>query len=89
LGNIEKAIARIKSLECPTGEVENKIAEILEEYKVANRDEIQVSRKEIQDEIDLQHYSAVISGKNKHNITILSDSGLDDYVAVVVDAYTE
>ena len=33
--NLEKAIDRIKILECPTGELEERLVSILEDYKVA------------------------------------------------------
>lgn len=88
MGNLEKAIEKIKSLQCPTGEMEKRIAEILEEYKVASRDEIRISKEEKEEVDDLQAYRAKIS-ENKGHITILSESGLDDYVEVVVDAFAE
>ena len=43
---IDDAIGRIKALECPTGEVENRIAGILEDYGVANKNEVEVKRYE-------------------------------------------
>ncbi|MEN6459912.1 MAG: hypothetical protein ABFC94_00890 [Syntrophomonas sp.] len=83
-GNLEKAIERIKVLECPTGEVENRVVGILEDFKVANRNMITISREEQED--GLEAYSAVISSNKEHHITVLAKSGLDDYVATVVDA---
>ena len=42
--NLEKAVERIKTLQCPTGELENRIIGILEDYKVATRNEIVIDR---------------------------------------------
>lgn len=89
MGNLEKAIKRIRILECPTGEVENRVAGILEDYQVANRNGITVNRDEQRDKNGLEAYSAVISSDETHHITVLAKSGLDDYVATVVDAYMD
>jgi hypothetical protein len=86
MGSLEKAIERIKILECPTGDVENRVAGILEDYKVADRNAIKVNKKEILDN-GMEVYNAVISGDKEYRITVLAESGLDDYVATVVDAF--
>ncbi len=89
MGNLEKAIARIKVLECPTGELEKRVAGILEDYEVANADVITISREEQRDRYGLQAYSAMIPSDNDQYITVLAKSGLEDYVATVVDAYID
>lgn len=86
MGSLEKAIERIKILECPTGDVENRVAGILEDYKVADRNAIKVNKKEILDN-GMEVYNAVISGDKEYRITVLAESGLDDYAATVVDAF--
>lgn len=89
LNNISEAINRIKNLECPTGEVENRISDILEDYNVADRNELIINRDERYDSIDGEAYHARIPGASQNSIIILAKSGLDDYVAKVVDVYIE
>lgn len=89
MGNLEEAIERIKALECPTGDIEDRVISILENYEVADGDMITVNREEQLDADGLETYSAVISGKTEKYITVLAKSGLDDYVATVVDAYVD
>lgn len=84
---LDDAIERIKELECPTGEVEERVAEILEEYDVADSNEIIVSRDESLDTNDAEAYSTKLPGDSDKSIVILSKSGLDDYVAKVIDVY--
>lgn len=84
---LEDAIERIKILECPTGEVENRVAGILEDYGVAGRNEIDISRDEKYDRDGAEAFSAKIRGSEGQSIVVLAKSGLDDYVAKVVDAY--
>ncbi|MCR1899305.1 hypothetical protein NSA47_09955 [Irregularibacter muris] len=84
---LEQAIERIKILECPTGHVEERIAGILEDYQVAQRDEITVQRDESLDSIDAQGYHVQLSNNQEQSLRILAKAGLDDYVAKVTDAY--
>lgn len=87
MSKIEDAIERIKILECPTGEVENRIAGILEDYGVANRSEIEVKRHGVLNINGAEEFCAKISGTDKQSIIVLASSGMDDYVAKVTDAY--
>lgn len=89
MNNLKKAVERIKALECPTGDLENRVAGILEDYGIANRNVITVFRAEDRDRDGLEAYSAVVSGSQEPNITVLAQSGLDDYVATVADAYID
>ena len=86
---LEDAVERIKILECPTGDLEQRVKGILEEYGVANGDKLMVSRDKRFDQNEAQAYSATILGdqEQSQSIVILAKSGLDDYVAQVVDAY--
>ncbi|WP_291570988.1 hypothetical protein [Clostridium sp. UBA4548] len=83
--NLEAAIERLKIMECPTGEVEKKIANILEEYEVCSKSSIEVVRNESYDENEAQGYVAKINGSKA--LTVLAISGMDDYVAKVVDVH--
>ncbi|WP_291565133.1 MULTISPECIES: hypothetical protein [unclassified Clostridium] len=83
---LKDAIERIKILQCPTGDVENRVTGILEEYGVAGKKEITVNRNEELDNIGAEAYSVQIGG-NQGSIVVLARSGMDDYVAEVVDVY--
>lgn len=89
MANLEKAIDRIKILQCPTGELEDRVAGILAYYNVATRNEIIINRDEALDKDGAEAYTVKISDKIDPSITILARSGHDDYVAQVVDAYLE
>jgi len=87
MGNLEDAIAKIKVLECPTGDIKNRIKGILKDHEIANRTEITVSRNHMLDKNGARGYSAKITRDDRLNIGILAVSGMDDYVAKVIDAY--
>lgn len=87
MSKIEDAVKRIRILECPTGEVENRIAGILEDYGVANRNEVTVERYEGLDINGAEGFCAKIGGDKNRSIMILASSGMDDYVAKVKEAY--
>lgn len=87
INNINSAIDRIKSLECPTGEVESRVAGILEDYNVANKNEINIYRNESLDRIGAEAYTASFPNNPNQSLVVLAKSGIDDYVATVVDAY--
>lgn len=85
--SIENAIDRIKNLECPTGEVEIHVADILEDYQVANRNNLSIFRSKQFDKDGAKAYSATFNIESNESLVILVQSGLDDYVAKVTDAY--
>lgn len=85
---IDEAISRIRMLECPTGELENRVTEILEDYKVSIGRNIKVNRDNNFDSGEAQAYIVEIEGEDKF-IMVLAKSGYDDYVATVVGAYTK
>ncbi|WP_027624936.1 hypothetical protein [Clostridium lundense] len=88
MGRIDKAINRIKILECPTGDLENRVAGILEDYGVANRKKVNVNRDSYFDRDEAQAYRVEIPGENQ-SIVVLAKSGEEDYVAKVVDVYNK
>jgi hypothetical protein len=86
MSKIEDAMERLKILECPTGEVENRIVGILEDYGVANRSEVEVKKNEPVNN-GATEFCAKITGSNNQSIIVLASSGMDDYVAKVTNAY--
>lgn len=87
MSKIEDAIQRMKILECPTGEVENRIAGILEDYGVANKSEVEVERYEGLVVNGAEGFCVKIPGDKNQSIIVLASSGMDDYVAKVTEAY--
>ncbi|KAJ49250.1 hypothetical protein BD780_001652 [Clostridium tetanomorphum] len=85
---IDEAIDRIRILECPTGDLENRVAEILEGYGVANKSKVNINRDKHFDRDESQAYRIQIPGE-KQSIVVLAKSGYDDYVAKVVDVYSK
>lgn len=86
---IEDAIERIKRLECPTGEVENRVAGILEEYQIVRKGEAVVKRDKHFDKDGIEAFTSLIHEKKGNSLVILAKSGPEDYVAKVVDAYLQ
>lgn len=85
--NLNLAMERIRIMECPTGQVEKKVLTILRDYHISDDNEIQVTRNEELDQAGAQAYKAKISGNINQEIILLARSGLDDYVAAVVDVF--
>lgn len=84
----DEAIDRIRTLECPTGELENRIAEILQEYGAADKNKVKIIRDKSFDRDDAQAYSIEITDKSQQ-FEVFAKSGFDDYVAKVVEVYNK
>jgi len=84
---MDKAIERINILECPTGEVEERLKGILEDYGLAKADEIQIEKEDISDITGTQGYHIRLPHHNDHSIRVIAQSGFDDYVAKVTYVY--
>lgn len=83
MSKIDEAIDRIKILECPTGEIENRVAGILEDYGVADKSKVNINRERSLDQEEAQAYRVNLAGNR--SFVVLAKSGLDDYVAKIVD----
>ncbi|MDR5658948.1 hypothetical protein RH915_05555 [Serpentinicella sp. ANB-PHB4] len=83
--NIENAIKRIERLECPTGELEYRVAEVLEAYNVASRDHITIKKQENEEEGN-EVYKVNIQNNNR-SMMVQATSGQDDYVTKVINVY--
>ncbi len=85
--HLEKAINRIKMLECPTGELENRVIDIFEEYQVADKNEITIDRVRRLDKDGTKAYSVKLSNNEGISVILLAKSGLDDYVVKIINVY--
>lgn len=82
--NINNAIDEIKKIECPTGELEKRVAGILADYDLENITTNSVHRDKHLDERDGKAFCVdTANGK----LVIMATSGMDDYVAKVVHVY--
>ncbi|MDV3425653.1 MAG: hypothetical protein LIR50_00005 [Bacillota bacterium] len=84
----DEAIDRIRVLECPTGDLENRVTEILESYGVADRNKVCIIRDEHFDKGEAQAYRVEILGYDQP-VIIFAQSGYDDYVEKVMDVTNE
>lgn len=86
MDKMDDALARLRRLECPTGELEKSVALILEDYGVANIDDVKVNKYNSMNGDNTQAYRVDISGTGQ-SFLLLARSGYDDYVAKVLDVY--
>ncbi|MCC5908893.1 MAG: hypothetical protein JJT76_00405 [Clostridiaceae bacterium] len=87
MDNLQNAVNRIKILECPTGDLGYRVAGILEDYKIANSNEITVDRDARFDRGGIEAYTTTIPSDKNQSIVVLAKSGSEDYVIKVIDAY--
>lgn len=88
MSRLQEAIERIKALECPTGQVGERIQEILEDYQALDEGRVVVNEDEDINMDGTKGYSIELSDGQEY-IRVFSTAGLDDYVEKVVDAYME
>lgn len=81
---LDEAVERIRLLECPAGEVEARVTDIIVAYDVAKRNEITVLREYKLDRDGAQGYRASLSPDSGVHLKLWAKSGADDYVAKVV-----
>ena len=85
--SITDAIERLKTLQCPTGDIKYRIAAILKDHEIENINEIKVDKDEGFIDNGEETYTVEISMKDGQSIMVLAKSGMDDYGAKVTDAY--
>ncbi len=87
MSTIEDAIQKIKMLQCPTGELEDRVTCILEDCNVSPKSDIVINREERLDRDGAKAYSVIIADRIDPAMTLLAKSGQDDYVVQVEDVY--
>lgn len=83
MNKINEALDEIIKIECPTGELEKRINNILVDYDLINKNTI-VTEDETLNTIDAKAFCANTSNGR---LVVMARSGMDDYVATVVSAY--
>jgi hypothetical protein len=82
MDQMSEALNTIRSLDCPTGDLENRVADILDEYGIAQRSRIKITKLETTDRDDGETYQVDIP---EQSFIMQAKSGLDDYVVKVVN----
>ena len=86
MSKINEAISRIRSLECPAGDLQNRVTEILLDYGVTNLDKVNIKRDNKLSNGEAQAYRVKIADAGE-SFVVMAKSGYDDYVTKVTDAY--
>ncbi len=87
MDKMDEALSRLRRLECPTGELEKSVALILEDYGVADMDNIRINGYKGMNGDNTQAYKVEIPGAGQ-SFMLLARSGNDGYVAKVLDVYS-
>lgn len=83
MNKLHNAINEIKKIECPTGNLEQRISGILVDYNLTNKD-----AKVVRDNnLDTNGAEAFKAHINNGTLVIIAASGMDDYVAKVINVY--
>ena len=85
--NIKRRYGQNKNTTMPTGQLEERVAEILETYNISPRSEILISRERRLDRDGAEAYTVTISDRLDPTLTLLAGAGADDYVVQVKDIY--
>lgn len=88
---LDEALERLKTMECPTGGVEERILETLVEFNIAKRNDISITHDQDDEFINnnIEAYRAKFRGNKAQTVVVLCRSGIDDYVSKVLDAYVQ
>lgn len=85
MDNYDNAYVRIKSLECPTGDLQERIQEILSIYDVADKNDIIITREKSSDHDGMQAFRIDFANEKEQSKIVLAKSGAEDYVSKVFD----
>lgn len=82
-------VKRIIGIECPTGEVTDRVINVLEDYNPGGEYQITSRPDTDYDETRLRYYRAFSETGDNPDLIMVVKEGKDGYVAKIVDAYTE
>lgn len=85
----DNIIKRIIGIECPTDNVADRVIGVLEEYNLDGQYQITARTDEDYDETRLKYYRAFSETGDNPDLVMVVKAGKDDYVAKIIDAYTE
>lgn len=82
-------VERIIGIECPTDRVADRVINVLEEYSPEGQYQITSRTDDDYDETRLKYYRAFSEKGDNPDVIMVVKVGKDDYVAKIVDAYTQ
>lgn len=82
---IKEFIERMNNMQCPNGEIEKKVAKLVEQYHLASEDQVNVYRETDYDTAEVEGYRLDIANENPMSFKILTSTGAEDYVIRVVE----
>jgi hypothetical protein len=85
----DNIIKRIIGIECPTDNVVDRVIGVLEEYNLDGQYQITSRTDGDYDETRLKYYRAFSESGDNPDLIMVVKEGKDDYVAKILDAYTE
>jgi hypothetical protein len=89
MANDNSIVKKIIGIECPTGEVTERVIGVLEEYNLDGQYQITSRTDDDYDETRLKYYRAFSESENTPDLIMVVKEGKDDYVAKIIDAYSE
>lgn len=84
MNKLNEAIQKIEKLECPTGELELHVSGILSDYGLTEYNVKSLKRDE---KFDTEEAQAFCADTKNGKLIVMASSGMDDYVAKVVNVY--
>lgn len=84
---MEAVLMQLNELQCPAGEVEQRVEKIVAASGLSTKQEIQVSRNRQFDRDGATAYCVNLPGQATKEIIVLTAIGMDGYVEKVVQAY--
>lgn len=82
-------LKRIIGIECPTGNVTDRVINVLEEYNLGGEYQIMSEADDDFDETRLRFYKAFSETADNPDFVMVVKEGKDGYVAKVVDAFVD
>jgi hypothetical protein len=87
VSRLDEVLDRIKNIECPTGHVEEWVSNAFKDYGFREDENLTVNRDKSLDKNGLYAYRAHVDSMGNQSLILFAKSGMDDYVAKVVEAY--
>ena len=85
MAQMSKFIERMNNMQCPNGEIEDKVKTIVEEYHLASKDQVSVHRETDFDTVEAEGYRLDINNENPMSFKVLTSTGAEDYVIRVIE----
>lgn len=85
MAQVREFIERMNKMQCPNGEIEQKVAKLVEEYHLGQKDQVAVYRETDYDTAEVEGYRIDIVNENPVSFKLLATTGAEDYVIRVIE----